>query len=415
MDVLPRITRQLFDLYQGMSPLQRAMSAVVCCLILGGFGWLVVQNQAGEFRPVSFGKVFSVEELDSAEKAMTNAGLTEFRRDGRKLLAPSKELSRYNAALLESDAMPADLGTQMLKQYEKLGPFSTERQRQQMKEAFLLQELRRMIKDVPDVEDAHVTIAASERRGSWNQKPRATANVSLKPRAGRELSTMLIHSLRHVVANMVPDLKPADVTIFDVTRGQAYMGEMSDNQREGIDLKQAREFSHQYEQQIQKALSHIPGVSVTVHVDIGTSRSLVVRRASIRLAHNNCDGPTEERMAEDELDAEADDSPRSKFLPAETIPDPFSNSTSTPRSVQVCVSIPKNYLQELALRRMQSRENDSKPFDSAALENDVLKKVERIVGRLIPFRSVNQGQLKNCLFSGSNGGFGLLLVVVFSS
>ena len=51
-----------------------------------------------------------------------------------------------------------------------------------MKEALLLQELRRMIKAVPDVEDARVAIASSERRTSWNQKPRSTANVTIKPR-----------------------------------------------------------------------------------------------------------------------------------------------------------------------------------------------------------------------------------------
>ena len=244
--------------------------------------------------------------------------MTSFRREGRKLLAPTRDLDRYNAALLESDALPADLGTQMLKQYEKLGPFSTDRQRQQMKEAFLLQELRRMMKEVPDVEDAHVAIASSERRGGWNQKPRSTANVSLKPRSGRELSSGLINSLRHVVANMVPDLKPTDVTVFDVTRGQAYTGETTDDPTDSQYLQRAREFTRQYEQQIQKALSHIPFVSVTVHVDLDTLKSSMIRSETLR-------SKNDDRQVADRPGPDANSDPHltgfrgSNGLPTETI------------------------------------------------------------------------------------------------
>ena len=200
---------------------------------------------------------------------MIAAGLTAYRREGQRLLAPAKDLDRYNAALLESDALPADLGSQMLKQYESLGPFSTDRQRQQMKEALLLQELRRMIKAVPDIQDARVVIASSERRGGWNQKPRATANVMLKPRAGREISTSLVNSLRRVVANMVPDLKPADVTIFDAARGQAYSGEPNRRSgRQSIFAACSGVDSTIRKTDSAEALSHIPNVSVTAHVDL---------------------------------------------------------------------------------------------------------------------------------------------------
>ena len=80
----------------------------------------------------------------------------------------------------------------MLKQFESLGPFTTDRQRQEMKEALLLQELRRMIEAVPDIEHARVAVANSGRRVSFGQKPRVTANVTVKPRAGRERPTGIV-------------------------------------------------------------------------------------------------------------------------------------------------------------------------------------------------------------------------------
>ena len=179
MDVLPRITRQLVELFRGMSLAQRATFVAVPLLVFGGFAWLLVANRPDDFQAVSFGKAFASDELSATERALNQAGLTNYRREGRKLLAPANQLDRYNAALVEFDAVPADLGTQMLKQFESLGPFTTDRQRQEMKEALLLQELRRMIEAVPDIEHARVAVANSGRRVSFGQKPRVTANVAV--------------------------------------------------------------------------------------------------------------------------------------------------------------------------------------------------------------------------------------------
>ena len=179
MDVLPRITRQLIDRFREMSPVQRAASIVIVFAIILAFGWLLIPNSGSTLQAISLGKDFSSDELASAEQALNSAGLKTYRRDGQKLLAPAKELDRYNAALLEFNALPPDLGSQMLKQYDSLGPFSTDRQRQHLKEAMLLQELRRMIKGVPDIDDAHVAIASSDRRTGWNQKARTTASVTV--------------------------------------------------------------------------------------------------------------------------------------------------------------------------------------------------------------------------------------------
>ena len=409
MDVLPRITRQLMELFREMSPVQRATSLAVVCLILFGFGWVVCVNQRTDFQAVSYGKVFAPDELHSAERALSSAGLTSFRREGQRILVPGKELDRYNAALLESDALPADLGTQMLKQYETLGPFSTDRQRQQMKEALLLQELRRMIKAVPDVEDASVAIALSDRRAGWNQKPRATANVSVKPRFGRELSGSLINSLRHVVANMVPDLKPGDVTVFDVTRGQAFMGEPTSDPTDSLYLQRAREFTRQYEQQIQKALSYIPNISVTVHVDLDTLKSSMVRSEKVRTRSDDGhvanrpgtidDGDTglPQKYANANRDPhmpDATDFPNSHLTgfrgsnvtPTETIREVSEKQlyAALPKSVQVSVSLPRDFLREVIARRIAKGETSERRIDPAIAEEEELTKVERIVGRLIP-------------------------------
>ena len=53
MDVLPRITRQLVELFRAMSFVQRATFVAVPLLMLGGFAWLLVANRPNDFQAVS--------------------------------------------------------------------------------------------------------------------------------------------------------------------------------------------------------------------------------------------------------------------------------------------------------------------------------------------------------------------------
>lgn len=392
MDVLPRITRQLIELYRAMSLVQRMTFVMVPALLVGGLAWLVVLNRPDDHQAVLFGKSFTSDELVAAEKALNHAGLLSYRRDDHQLLAPAAELDRYNAALVEFDAIPSDLGSQILKQFETLGPFSTDRHRQDMKEALLLQELRRMIKAVPDIEDARVAVANSGRRVGFGQKPRVTANVTVKPRPGRELSGRLVSSLRQAVASMVPDLLPVDVTVFDLAKGQAYSGEQADDPFDGRLIQRVRDFTRQYEQQIQKALAFVPNASVTVHVDLDNLKSSVSRKESIRVTTE--EKSTANRPGSIQLVAneEADSVPHSAaFRGSEAEPTDYTREVTErellaamPRAVQVSVSIPRDYYRDVATRRKTLGETNPNRLDVDSIEEEVLTKVERTVGRLIP-------------------------------
>ena len=401
MDVLPRITRQLVELFRAMSFVQRATFVAVPLLMLGGFAWLLVANRPNDFQAVSFGKAFASDELSAAERALNQAGLTNYRREGRKLLAPANQLDRYNAALVEFDAVPSDLGSQMLKQFESLGPFTTDRQRQEMKEALLLQELRRMIEAVPDIEHARVAVANSGRRVSFGQKPRVTANVTVKPRAGRELSSRLVASLRQAVASMVPDLTPTDVTIFDVARGQAYAGESTDDPLDSQLIQRVREFTRQYEQQIQKALTFIPNASVAVHVDIDNLRSSVTRNERTRVRGDSV--PMANRPGSIQPMSYADEpTPHAAGFRGESNIESSGNSdvlrevsekqllAAMPRAVQVSVSIPRDYYRAVAARRKTQGEQNAARMDLGTIEEEVISKVERTVARLIPANSPHE-------------------------
>jgi flagellar biosynthesis/type III secretory pathway M-ring protein FliF/YscJ len=395
MDVLPRITRQLVELFQAMSPVQRATFVAVPLLILAGLTSIVVLNRPDDHQAVLFGRTFTTEELATAEKALNQAGLLNYRREDRKLVVPGPELDRYNAALVEFDAVPPDLGSQILKQFESLGPFSTDRHRQEMKDALLLQELRRMIKSVPDIEDARVAVASSGRRVGFGQKPRVTANVTVKPRAGRELSARLVGSLRQAVASMVPDLQATDVTVFDVARGQTFTGNPNEESLDGRLIQRVRDFTRQYEQQIQKALAFIPHATVAVHVDLDNLKSSVIRRERVRVTNDdttiaNRPGSVQQVAHDDDQDSIH----HSAAFRGQTAPTDYTREVSErellaamPRAVQVSVSIPRDYYRHVATRRQGQGESNKRRLDLDSIEEEILTKVERTVSRLIPVGS----------------------------
>lgn len=381
MDVLPRTIRQFLEIYRQMSFVQRAALNAILVTVLLGFGWLQFRNQPDDFKPLLFRQKPGPEQLLTAEQTLITAGLTNFRRNGQQLFAPVKELDRYNAALLQSDSMSADLGSQLLKQYETLGPFSTDRHRQQMKEALLLQELRQMIKSVPEIEDARVAIAASERRLGWNQRPRSTANVTIKPRSDAELSSTLINSIRLVVANMVPDLTPNDVTVFDVTNGQAYFGEPTNHTSERNYLQRSREFSRQYERRIQQALGHVSEVGVTVQVDLEVVKTSLTRRDQ---SDQDVDNHTEERQ-----EAEGDDAKHLAAFRGAGDDIALTDREETllaaiPGSIHVSITIPRDYIRAVVKSRHARGERSDDRLDPNLVEDEIVAKVERIVNSLIP-------------------------------
>jgi flagellar M-ring protein FliF len=327
-------------------------------------------------------------------------------------MVPAKDVDRYNAALLEFDAMPTDLGSQMLSKLESMGPFSTDKQRQDLKEAMLLKEMRRMLRAVPDIEDASVVVASSHRRPTWSQKTKVTATVSVKPRGGRELSPKLVHAIRSAVASMVPDLQPADVTVLDRINSKSHTGDDANDPLDGKLMRRIQEFTQHYEQKIRNDLHYIPDVGVTVQVDVENVKSSVIKSQTVdpkkttplaTVEKTNSDN-LQQRMPRGEAGVRA--MRPSKLQEDHTAgPDRTRQQTESetntvfgvsyeqtekaliaamPKAVQVSVSIPRSYYREVVDQRKADGEADGAKTDVAAVEKVVMADVQKSVEKLVP-------------------------------
>jgi flagellar M-ring protein FliF len=276
METIRRTLKQYRDVYQSMAPSQRMSLIVVTALVIGGFGFLMMRDSSGSYTALSWGKAFTTEELINTESSLIEAGLNDFRREGNRIMVPAADVDRYNAALLEEGSLPDDWGSELLSQLDQDGIFTSSAQSQTRKEAILAKHLRRVIRRISTIDDAHIIWASTNKRGLGRRGSKVTATVFVTPKRGYEISSQLVHALRLAVSGSVSDLQPADVVIFDSVKGKSFEAE-SDDAFDSKLLSRIQQLEKMYSDKVAQALSYIDDVLITVNVDLEKVKSSVRR------------------------------------------------------------------------------------------------------------------------------------------
>ena len=374
MDAVKKTWNQFRAIFVSLTPSQRLTLLAVPAVLLATFAALIWQNKSAGSVPLSWGKVFTIEQLRSAEQTLIEAGLTDFHTEGQRIFVPSGNVEKYNAALLVDGNLPDNSLSEFERQFEKTSVFSSREQLQTMKEIALRNELRHVLRAVPEIDDATVTWARSEGRRWPERSNKVTATVSLQPRRGRAINAQLVRSVRTAVSSMIPDLAADDVTVFDQASGTAYTAERDDVFDSKI-LRWIDDHTEHYHRQIAGALSYIPEVIISVSVDIENLKSQIVREQKVdakqtvtvssgertRSSSNTersssaepgavsnqprqlaTASPPSRSSSNEETDTE------SRTVPSFTISEKEFLS-AMPQAVQVSVSIPESYYRQVAL------------------------------------------------------------------
>lgn len=274
MEALKLTFNRFAEFYAKFTVSQRLAITAVALLIAVGLGFIAYNTASSGYVAASFGKTFTGDEMKTALAVLREKGLTQYRQQGSQLLVPSSEVDRYNAALLEGGGLPDDWAAELEKQYEKRGWFPSDRQTKDRKQIALIRELRRIIRALPDIEDASVVWAPSKPKRFSGRSPKVTATVNIKPKSGREITPRLASSLRLAVANMIPDLRPENVTIFNMRTYESYTME-KDTPFDGRLISWIKTHTRRYKEKIEEQLSYIPGAIVAVDVQIENLQSHV--------------------------------------------------------------------------------------------------------------------------------------------
>ncbi|MCH7685984.1 MAG: hypothetical protein IH899_04765 [Planctomycetes bacterium] len=422
MDALKKTFQQFRDLYTAMTASQRMTLIVVPVMVLAAFAFLLFNNPMSSYVALSWGKVYTTEELMRAEQTLIDAGLSEFRRVGQRLMVPKGDVDQYNAALVEGGSLPNNWPEELEKSLKDGGLFQSKAQLQAKMDIVLGKELARVLRKLPGIEEASVKWARSN-PGRWpHTQTKVTALVSVRPRGGHELSMRNIQSLRYAAAAMVPDLQPKYVTVLNQLTGVAYMADDEDSPFNDRSLQKARDYARDYEKQIRNALSYIPGVLVTVNVDLENLKRSTERKRTVDakpVIVNQSEQTQTTTLSEQPTSAE----PGAKANLARQLPTQAGNLKSlktdesntktiylpsvtdmykelipaTPEAVQVAISIPQAYVRTVALAGKPSPEDAATsgdesqatvtPAEIAQAETDIKQRLQPQVMKLIPKKS----------------------------
>ena len=413
MDSLKRGFGQFLELYRSMTPSQRGTLIVVPLLTVVGLGFVMFTGSSGSYQALSWGKVFTTEELINAEQTLIQAGLTEFQREGQRILVPSAEVDRYNAALITDGTLPSESVSEWERQFEKSTSFTSQSQLETLKEIALRKEMRRVLRAVPSIEDATVLWARTEDRSPFRRNHQVKATVTVRPKSGRELSRTLVESLRAAVASMIPDLAPQDVTVFDQSTGVSHTAAKDGDPFDSRLLTKVRQFEQAEHEKIVHALS-IQDILVTVSVDLDNLQRHVERSRKIEKAIEiqrsktskdlQSARPTSGGEAGVNSNAPRNLNVKTAAAASESVNETTEDSTSVPSSVtdtekvytaampqavRVTVSIPDDHYRAIALKQgLKEGETDTEKAAFAqavqAIEQKELSSVEKTVRTLLP-------------------------------
>lgn len=410
METLRRTWAQFQKLYQGLAPSQRLTITTVPLLVIVALVALMYYTPSNAEEALLAGKVFSTEELRGATEALQKAGLNQFKVDGQKIMVPKADATRYSAALLANGGMPAAYGAELEKMHEKVNWFTTDKERQELRELAKQKELAKLIEAIPEIDKAAVIWERSKHR-PFGGAGKVTATVSVRPKAGRQISSALVGSLRHAVSGAVADLAAGDVTVLNTGTGMAYRPEDPNDPTGSQFIDNVRQFTTLHEQNIGNLLHYIPNVIVSVNVDLDNLKGAVERETifdakqfSLRTTEQKETLKSDERTSSSEPGA-VSNAPRHIKTQAgpqnvrnleksanttENIPVTQKTTEKAlmgllPKSVQVAVSIPRDYYRDV-VRKQGESESDKQAFQAKVqiVEAETLKQVKETVGRLYP-------------------------------
>ena len=120
-----RTLDQFLAVFNSLAPSQRITFAVIALLIPAGFLFFAWNGNSSTMVPLSYGKVFSNDELRNAEQRSRKRASRSFTAKEGGILAPASEVEKYNATLLQSGSLPTHWAEELEKKLESTNPFMT--------------------------------------------------------------------------------------------------------------------------------------------------------------------------------------------------------------------------------------------------------------------------------------------------
>ena len=281
MDLLNRAMQQASELLRSMTPRARLAAATLAGVLLASALYLLLAPAAGPDTLLLGGHEFSTSELPAVQAAFAKAGLSDFEVTGGQIRIPRRQQALYLAVLAEGGALPSSLADRLVDIVGQQSPFASRAQQEQMQRAVIQSMIAKSIARMSGVESAELFLDTQPRRG-FRTEPLSTASVHVKTIGSVPLTPDKVRAIRGLVSGAVAGMAPESVTVIDST-GQHWSGESAVGSGGLDDPYLARKLTYEegYAAKILASLAYVPGVTVSVNVELSTERRRTGSRQTI--------------------------------------------------------------------------------------------------------------------------------------
>jgi flagellar M-ring protein FliF len=286
MDFLNKGFAQLADLFRGMTPGARLLAGLLLAVVVVSVGYLFNHGYSRGDGYLMGGRPIAPDELPAMEAAFDKAGLTSYEIEGNRIRVPLGQQSAYMGALADEGALPLDYHAILEKELSGAdGIWLDKATREARIKNARQRELALIIRSMSGIANAAVHYD-TRKLGGLPAREITTASVSVKPQPGQTLDGRRVKAIRDLVARSIAGMQPTDVAVVDLATGQSYAA--SDGVPAGSDsvyLQTQQAFQASVREELLGALSYVPGVVVTVNVEL--SKELAHRTETVKLDPKN--------------------------------------------------------------------------------------------------------------------------------
>lgn len=401
MDFLNQASNQVRDLVLSMTPAARVTAVLLAGVITVSLGYLAKQQSASPDDYLFNGEFLPGSDVDAAEAAIAQAGLSGYQREGNRIRVPRGNKAEYLAAVADAGALPPNFDTLMDKALD-LSPFTDSATRKQRYKAAREQQLSRIVRAMHGIKDAQVIYDVLKPHG-LSRTGEATATVTVLPDPGETITPESAKRIKQLVAGAIAQLSPSNVQVTNLGDGSMYGadGGISAASFDDPYFQKRINYERLMKSNIQDLLRNVPGVTVQVTAELDT-----ISERSMQLTEPNGEAIAlrETTQKDDQETSEVDkggrpgltsqgpgrkedeapeivvkskttieNSDTDNFIPMKN--EFFKETGFTPEHVRVSISIPSNYLVSVWREQERKKGNDiNQPLpENIQAELDILK------------------------------------------
>jgi len=272
MESLRRAIAQIAKQLDVLTRSQKIAIVLCAALVAGSLFWLVQYSAAPEMAPV-LAQDLTLEQVDTALDTLRGDGIPAEQRGNRVYVRP-RDRDRALLSLNRAKALPQDTSVGFAELMADSDPFRPSDENKWRRQVALGNELARILARGDNVHSARViTQDKSKRRVGALSDIKPSASVFVKPTAGKAMTRDMVDGICRFVSGAVPGLAPHDVTVVDATTMRSH-STVDPDEGFGVGVLEERKKNEKHlTGKIMAALQSIPGVLVSVSVELDSRRT----------------------------------------------------------------------------------------------------------------------------------------------